>query len=122
MPYERFAAFQACDELVICVYRVTKSYPSDERYGLTSQTRRAAVSSAANIVEGSAKRGSGEFRRFLDISIGSLAEVSYLLRVAKRMGYLSETNWQSVEELRASASRLTWLLYQAIRRNRDSKS
>ncbi len=122
MPYEQFVAFQACDELVICVYRVTKSYPSDERYGLTSQTRRAAVSSAANIVEGSAKRGAGEFRRFLDISIGSLAEVSYLLRIAKRMDYLSETNWELVEGLRASASRLTWLLYRAISRKRDSQS
>jgi four helix bundle protein len=118
MPYERFEAFQACDNLVICIYRVTKSYPSDERYGLTSQTRRAAVSTAANIVEGSARRGSGEFRRFLDIAIGSLAEVSYLLRLAKRLEYLSETQWRNVDELRDRAGRLTWRLYQAVAKKR----
>jgi four helix bundle protein len=120
MPYERFEAFQACDNLVIGIYRVTKSYPSDERYGLTSQTRRAAVSTAANIVEGSARRGSGEFRRLLDIAIGSLAEVSYLLRLAKRLEYLSETQWRKVDELRDRAGRLTWRLYQAVARKRTS--
>ena len=118
MPYERFEAFRACDELVIQVYRVTKSYPADERFGLTSQTRRAAVSSAANIVEGSAKRGPGEFRRYLDIAIGSLAEVCYLMRIAKRLEYMSDAAWEHVEEVRASASRLTWRLYQAVGRKR----
>ena len=118
MPYERFEAFRACDELVISVYRVTKSYPADERFGLTSQTRRAAVSSAANIVEGSAKRGSGEFRRYLDIAIGSLAEVSYLLRVGKRLEYLTNAHWERVEEVRTSASRLAWRLYQSVGKKR----
>ena len=118
MPYERFEAFQACDELVMCVYAITKSYPSDERFGLTSQTRRAAVSSATNIVEGSAKRGSGEFRRYLDITIGSLTEVAYLLRVARRLEYMTDTQWERVEQLRASSSRLTWRLYQAVGKKR----
>lgn len=118
MPYERFEAFQACDNLVICIYRHIKSYPADERYGLTSQTRRAAVSTAANIVEGSARRGSAEFRRFLDIALGSMAEVSYLLRVAKRLEYLSEEQWRLVDELHDRASRLTWRLYQAVAKKR----
>jgi four helix bundle protein len=114
LPYERFRAWQACDELVIGVYRITSLFPSHERYGLTSQARRAAVSAAANIAEGSAKRGTGEFRRYLDIAIGSLSEVSYLLHVAQRLEYLSETQWRELDTLRSGASRLTWLLYKAV--------
>src|SRR5207248_8682002 len=73
--YERFAAWRECHALALEVYRATRSFPKEELYGLTSQTRRAAFSAAANIVEGSAKHGALEYRRFLDISIGSLAEL-----------------------------------------------
>ena len=121
-PYERFRAWQACDELVIKVYRRTASFPSHERYGITSQTRRAAVSAAANIAEGSAKRGTGEFRRYLDIAIGSLSEVSYLLHVARRLEYLSEAQWQELDTARSGASRLTWRLYLAVSRRRDKST
>ena len=117
MPYERFRAWQACDELVISLYRVTGGYPSHERYGLVSQTRRAVVSAAANIAEGSAKRGPGEFRRFLDIAMGSLTEVSYLLHVARRLEYITEIQWQELEALRSSAGKLTWRLYEAVGRH-----
>ena len=119
LPYQRFRAWQACDELVIRVYRITNSFPSHERYGLTSQARRAVVSAAANIAEGSAKRGTGEFRRYLDISIGSLSEVSYLLHVARRLEYLSELQWQELDAVRSGASRLTWRLYLAVSKKRN---
>lgn len=119
-PYERFRAWQACDELVIRVYRITNTFPSHERFGLTSQARRAAVSAAANIAEGSAKRGTGEFRRYLDIAIGSLAEVGYLLHVARRLEYLSDAQWHELEMVRSGASRLTWRLYAAVSRRRNA--
>ena len=80
MPYERFDAWQVCHKLVLEVYRSTKDFPGSERYGLRSQARRAAFSAAANIAEGSAKHGVREFRRYLDISIGSLSELAYALR------------------------------------------
>lgn len=120
MPHERFHAWQACDALAIGVYRITAAFPSHERYGLTSQARRAAVSAAANIVEGSAKRGSGEFRRYLDISIGSLAELSYLLHLARKLEYLTEVQWKEIDQMRMNASRLTWRLYAAIGRKRSA--
>ncbi|PYO62354.1 MAG: hypothetical protein DMD70_05625 [Gemmatimonadetes bacterium] len=60
MPYERFTAWKACHELALAVYRATRSFPKEELFGLTSQMRRAAFSAAANIAEGSAKRGSAE--------------------------------------------------------------
>jgi four helix bundle protein len=76
MPYERFEAWKVCDELAVEVYRVTRSFPKHEQYGLTSQARRAAFSAPVNIAEGSAKPGAAEFCRFLNISIGSLSERS----------------------------------------------
>src|SRR5438034_3853663 len=67
--YERLLAWRECHKLVLNVYRATQSLPKFELYGVTSQTRRAALSAAVNIVEGSAKKGPAEFRRFLDISL-----------------------------------------------------
>src|SRR3954464_4175206 len=81
--YERLKAWERCHQLCVAVYNATNSWPTAERYGLVSQARRAAHSAAANIAEGSAKKGSREFRRYLDISLGSLSELSYTLLLAK---------------------------------------
>jgi four helix bundle protein len=113
-PYERLKAWQECDKLVLETYRATKSFPREELYGLTSQTRRAAFSAAANIVEGSAKHGAREYRRFLDIAIGSLAELGYALRVARELDMLSSAHWQTLEDLRRRAGFLTWRLYRSL--------
>src|SRR5437870_13515973 len=110
-PYERLRAWQECHKLVLETYRATKAFPREELYGLTSQTRRAAFSAAANIVEGSAKRGAREYRRFLDITIGSLAELGYAFRVARELKMLSSSDWQRLADLRRRAGVLTWRLY-----------
>jgi four helix bundle protein len=120
MPYERFRAWQACDALVLAVYRATTRFPRHELYSLTSQARRAAFSAAANIAEGSAKTGRREFRRFLDIALGSLSELSYTLRLSCKLGYLSEQEWKDIDAVRAGASRLTWRLAQAVAGKRTS--
>ena len=114
MPYERLHAWKACDDLTFAIYKVTERFPRHELYGMTSQVRRAAFSSAANIAEGSAKRGPREFRRYLDISLGSLSEVAYVLHVAKRLEYLSVVEWQELDRLRANASKLTWHLCKSM--------
>jgi len=114
MPYERLRAWKACDDLTVAVYQATKKFPRDELYGLTSQARRAAFSAGANIAEGSAKRGSREFRRYLDISIGSLSEVAYALHVAKKLEYLSLEEWRELDRIRAEASKLTWHLCKSL--------
>src|SRR6266498_3624068 len=97
-PYEKLHAWRECHELALGVYRATKRFPSDERYGLTSQLRRAAFSSAVNIVEGSSRKGRKEFRRFLDISLSSLTEVGYALRFAKEAGLLEQGVWRALND------------------------
>src|SRR5436305_13355000 len=84
-PYERLHAWRECHELALAVYRVTKSFPSEEQYGLTSQTRRAAFSAAVTLVEGSSRRRREEYRRLLGISLSSLPQVG---RAACREGVL----------------------------------
>ena len=112
--HERLKSWLACHTLVLAIYQLTRSWPQGELYGLTSQARRAAYSAAANIAEGSAKRGSAEFRRFLNISLGSLAELSYILLLARDLEYLKPEQWGELEALRDHAGRLTWGLYRAI--------
>src|SRR5947207_7150734 len=113
-PYERLHAWRECHELALAVYRVTKSFPSEEQYGLTSQTRRAAFSAAVNIVEGSSRKSRKEFRRFLDISLASLTEVGYTLRFAKEAGLLEESGWLDLSDRQNRARFLTWRLYRAL--------
>lgn len=116
MPYERFVAWKQAHALALETYRVTDGWAKEERYGVTIQLRRAALSAATNIAEGASKRGPREFRRFLDIALGSLAEVSYLLRFSRDYGLLTPESYASLESLRNEAGRLTWRLYHAVSR------
>ena len=76
--------------LVKAMYDATNGFPTEERYGLTSQIRRAAVSIPANIAEGAARGTQKEFLRFLIIARGSISELETLLTIAKEVGFLSE--------------------------------
>lgn len=78
-------------DLTETLYRVTASWPNDERFGLVSQVRRAAVSVPANIAEGAGRRTSGEFAHFIGIARGSLAELETLLIIARRLDYVDES-------------------------------
>ena len=88
---QRFAdlkVWQRSHEFVLQVYRLTKGFPPEERYGLTSQLRRAALSVPTNIAEGSKRQTNPEYARFLNIAEGSLAETESLLMVSRDLGYL----------------------------------
>jgi four helix bundle protein len=115
-PYERFEAWQVAHRMVLRVYQATDPWPPSERFGLTLQLRRAALSVPTNIAEGAAKRGRREFRRFLDIALGSLTEVTYLLRFSRDRGLLTPELWLELEDLRDTAGKLTWGLYQKVSR------
>ena len=116
VPYERFDAWKAAHHLALQVYKVTDGWPANERYGLTIQIRRAALSAPTNIAEGSAKRGPRELRRYLDIALGSLSEVSYLLRFTRDRGILAEAKFQALDDLRDRAGKLTWRFYSSLKK------
>ena len=114
--HRRLEAWQRCHELVREIYRATKAFPADERYGLVSQLRRAAVSASANIAEGNARYGAGELAHALSITLGSLAEVDALLQVAADLEYLTPSEHERLSRLRDSASRTSFGLRRSIRR------
>ena len=98
-PHKRLIAWQRSMDLVVLVYELTKSFPREETYGLTSQMRRAAVSAPSNIAEGAADRSKDQFRNFRRTAIGSLNELNTQLEIAFRIGYLSEPSNASAQQL-----------------------
>lgn len=82
--------WQRSHTLVLAIYRATASFPADERFGITSQLRRATVSVPTNIAEGSKRQGRLDYARFLNIAEGSLGETQYLLMLARDLDYLPQ--------------------------------
>jgi len=96
--HRKLKVFEFADELALSIYKTTKEFPREEIYGLTAQLRRAAVSTASNIVEGSARDTEAEYLRFLDIAHGSAREVAYQLSIAMRLGYTSDNRVEALAE------------------------
>ena len=97
--YKKIVAYQMADELVLLVYGSTKLFPKNEMFGLTSQIRRAAVSVAANIVEGARRASKREYLQFLYISQSSLSEVEYYINLSYKLNYLDLEKFSSLDEL-----------------------
>ncbi|MCU0621255.1 MAG: four helix bundle protein [Gemmatimonadales bacterium] len=114
--FRRLDAWRAARDLVAEVYRLSVAWPASERFGLTSQLRRAAVSVAANIAEGTARRGPRAWRQFLDIALGSLAEVECLLELVVTVGLAEEPQLAAAREACGRTARLTWALATSLRR------
>jgi four helix bundle protein len=91
--------WQQSMELVIMIYAITKQFPKEEQYGLTTQIRRAAVSMPSNITEGHARDYLKEYLQFLSMSLGSLAEVQTQLFIAKRLAYIPDQAFADAEDL-----------------------
>ncbi|HWO87674.1 MAG TPA: four helix bundle protein [Gemmatimonadales bacterium] len=113
--YRELRAWAKCRELALAVYRTSSAFPPFESHGITAQIRRAAVSAVTNVAEGSAKAGKAEFCRFLDMALGSLAEVDALLDLASSLEYMDSGRAQELFELREEASKLTFALKRRIR-------
>ena len=90
-PHKKLNAWQYSFDFVKDVYGVTNSFPVEERYGLISQIRRAAVSVPVNIAEGAARKGNKEFIQFLHIALGSLTELDTLILLSSELGFTSKT-------------------------------
>lgn len=89
--FRNLKVWQRAHALTLDVYRATREFPAEERFGLLSQTRRAAASISTNIAEGCGRGSDADFRRFLLIANGSACELDYLLLLAADLGYLPPT-------------------------------
>ena len=96
--FQELIVWQKAHKFVLLVYKMTKSFPKEELFGLTSQFRRAAISIPANIAEGYRKRGKADKARFLNISEGSLEECKYYLILTKDLGYSEIKNENDLAE------------------------
>ncbi|MBE7470284.1 MAG: four helix bundle protein [Anaerolineae bacterium] len=107
--FQDLEVWQRAHQLVLAVYQTTKHFPIDEKYGLVSQMRRAAVSIPANIAEGFKRRGQADKMRFYNTGETSLEELKYYFILSKDLAYLADT-----EQLMADAETVSRLLYRLI--------
>ena len=129
--FTELKVWQRSHELTLEVYRVTASFPSAERFGLTSQLRRAAASVPTNIAEGSKRQSNQEYARFVNIAEGSLAETEYLVMLSRDLEFLardsSETLLKEIMEIARCCtvsekrSSLVWLPKESRVKSRKSK-
>jgi four helix bundle protein len=111
--------WQRAHELVLNIYKITKGFPKEEMYGLTSQVRRSSTSVAANIAEAFKKKSNLDKVRILNIAQGSLSETEYFLVLAKDLSYADVTD---LMEKANEVGRLLESYMQAIKTNSNSKS
>ena len=104
--YQDLVVWQKSIDLAVRTYELTRSFPSEEKYGLTSQMRRAAASVPANIAEGHARRSTGEFLQMLGIARGSLAEVETFLILSERLGLTQSGSGDTLLEDCAEINRM----------------
>ena len=114
--FRELDVWQRAHELVLAVYRATAEFPREERFGLISQMRRAAVSVPANIAEGFKRRGQGDKARFYNYSESSLEEVKYYFILSQDLGYIAE-----VAGMMKDADIVSRMLYRRIQRVRGRR-
>ena len=95
--YEDLEIYKESYVLALDVYKITKKFPKDELYALTSQIRRAATSITLNIVEGYGRLSKDDFKRFLKISLGSTNETKTLLKFSKDLNYINEQEYSNIK-------------------------
>jgi len=115
--HTKLRAFQLADEIAIMIYRITKNFPKEEIFGLTSQMRRCAVSVSSNIVEGSARESQKEYLRFLEIAFSSLRELHYQFSLSKRLGYIEQQESDEFELKITETGKVLAALIRSIRKS-----
>ncbi len=112
--YRDLIVWQKAMELTVCIYRLTRTFPGEELYGLTSQMRRASVSIASNIAEGRGRPNAGEFRQFLGHAQGSTYELQTQLMVARKLGFGSEEMLREAESVSNEVSKMLGSFIQTL--------
>ncbi|NLP47432.1 MAG: four helix bundle protein [Clostridiales bacterium] len=103
MNYKKLIVWQLAKSLALDTYRITKTFPEKERFGLISQMTRAAVSVPSNIAEGTSRRSAKDQIRFIEIAYGSLMELSCQIEISHELGYLDQ---EAFEEINAKIENL----------------
>ena len=113
--FQKLRVWNEAHQLTIQVYTITKKFPSDERFGLVSQLRRAASSIGSNLAEGCGRNSDKELARFVSIAQGSAFEVRYQMILAKDLGYLSPMEFGNIESQLLSISRMLTSFHQTLK-------
>ena len=124
--YTKIVAWQKADDLTVAVYEMTRHFPKDEIYALTSQLRRAAYSVPANIVEGSSRESKKDYLHFLYIARGSLSETRYFIHLSRRLKYVDDQSCgllvqQADENMRILAGLIGAVEREVTGSNRDPR-
>ena len=117
-PHKKLDVWNLSVDLVVQVYKSTDAFPREERYNLTDQIRRAAISIPSNIAEGAARQTGKVFANYLHIAQGSLSELDTLCEVAKRLGYVSPSQWTALD---TPMERIDKMLSGLIRRQKRTR-
>jgi four helix bundle protein len=115
--FKQLKVWEKSHQLTLDVYRATVSFPQEERYGLTSQIRRAASSIPANIAEGCGRDSQGDFLRFLRIALGSASELEYHLILACDLDYLPDADFEPLNRAVVEAKKMLTALIRSIQRH-----
>src|SRR4030042_2650548 len=122
-PHKKLDVWQAAMKVAQMVYQLTNTFPSEERFGLVTQMRRAAVSIPSNIAEGAARQGKREFKNFVSMAQGSLSELDTQLDLTILLGYISEDDVKEIEgQLLRVDKMLTGLIRSLEKDDRNNKS
>ena len=113
--YKELDVWKKGIEIVDVVYKMTGTFPKEERYGLATQMRRAAVSIASNIAEGFARQHTKEYQQFCYIALGSCAELETQLIIAQRRNYVSSETFSELEDYLDHESRMLMNLIKSLR-------
>lgn len=113
--YRDLKIWQEAMNLCTSIYNVTESFPKQELYLLTSQMRRSASSIASNIAEGFARKYTAEFKRFLSISLGSIAELETQLELSKRLNYIPENKFNEITIETEKIGKMITKLYKSLK-------
>ncbi len=114
-PHEKLEVWIRAIDFVVAVYKATETFPKEEKFGITSQIRRAAVSVPANIAEGAARQSAKEFLQFLSIAQGSASELETELLIAQRLGYLDAGSYNQMRTALDDVGRMIIGLSQHLR-------
>ena len=115
--FRELKVWEKAHGLTLAVYQATTAFPQDEQFGLTSQIRRCCASIPANIAEGCGRSGSSELARFLQIAMGSAAELDYHLLLARDLNYLQDSDYQTLSHQVAEVMRMLTAFIQKVRTN-----